>query len=87
MKLEFQHWPGNTEIMLVEQIGESEVVKDRFFTSATHFYENTEHGMYSGMVAADVFAALEHQLPAPNISGDWAEHHPAMQRYREKHRV
>lgn len=87
MRLEFIHWPGNTQIALIEDMGDWERVKDTFYTSATHFYENTDHGMYDGMNAAEAFAMLEASLPAPNVGGTWAEHHPAIQRYRERHPV
>ncbi len=84
-RIEFRHWPGNTEILLIERIGADELVKDRFYTSETHFYENTDHGMREGLRAAEAFAMLEVNSPAPNLKGAWAEHHPEMQRWRERH--
>ena len=83
MRLEFIHWPGNTEIALVDDDGST---KDRFYTSETHFYEDTDHGMHDGMRAAEAFAMLSKTLPAPRIEGAWAEHHPEMQRWRERHK-
>lgn len=85
MRLEFIHWPGNTEIALIEIIDGHDFVKDRFYTSATHFYENTDHGMREGLRAAEAFAMLEVNSPAPNLKGDWAEFNPYMQRWRERH--
>jgi hypothetical protein len=88
MRLEFRYWPSNTEIQLLEDMGDSDdtvSLIDSFYTSATHFYENTAHGMYDGMRAAEAFANLEEHLPPPNVAGAWAEHHDAMRRYRQKH--
>lgn len=86
MRLEFIHWPGNTEIALVEDLDGWIRVRDSFYTSDTHFYENTDHGMQEGMRAAEAFAWLGKTLPAPRITGAWAEHHPEMQRWRERHK-
>jgi hypothetical protein len=88
MRIEFIYWPGNTEIQLVEDFdldGWTQV-KDRFYTSATHFYENTDHGMQEGLRAAEAFAMLGKTQPAPRIEGDWAEFHPEMQRWRKRHK-
>ena len=82
MRIEFIYWPGNTQVALVDDL---DSVKDSFYTSSTHIYENTEHGMYDGMRAAEAFAMLSKTLPAPRIEGAWAEHHPEMQRWRERH--
>ena len=82
MRIEFIYWPGNTQVALVDDL---DSVKDSFYTSSTHIYENTEHGMYDGMRAAEAFAMLSKTLPAPRIEGAWAEFHPEMQRWRERH--
>lgn len=84
MRIEFHHWAANTEIMLIEKIGESEVVKDRFYTRVRQLGFGGI-GNSNEMDAKRMFALLEDFLPPPNIAGAWAEHHPAMQRYRAKH--
>ena len=90
MRLEFRYWPANTEIQLLEDMGDSDdtvSLIDSFYTSATHFYEDTSYGFRSGrvMIAEEAFENLERELPPPNVAGTWAEYHDAMRRYWAKH--
>ena len=84
MRIEFIYWPGNTQVALLDDL---DSVKDSFYTSDTHFYEDTSYGFSGGrvMIAKQAFDDLGRQLPPPNVSGAWAEHHPEMQRWRERH--
>lgn len=85
MRIEFIYWPGNTEVQLVEEIGEDVVndciVKDCFYTSAKHFAM-----VFQEYTAKQFFELIKDVLPPPSIGGEWAEFHPAMQRYRNKHK-
>lgn len=89
MKIEFKFWPGNTEIMLIDCQNDSdeiEAVVRSFYTSARHLEICSPRGNRDGLDAEEAFALLEDQLPPPHISGCWAEFHPAIQRYNEKHK-
>ncbi len=74
MKIEFSTLGEGTNIQvaLLEMLGETEVVKDRFYTDAHHLNLG---GGYC-VKAEDLFLRLEDILPPPIIGGEWGHLHP-----------
>lgn len=75
MRIEFSYWPGNTEVKLFETLGDCEVEKDSFYTSARET-NLTAYLSDEQAKVEDLFYVLEDLLPPPKIGGEWSEFHP-----------
>ena len=74
MKIEFSTIGDgtNVQVALLEDLGDIEVVKDRFYTKDHHLNLGGGYRWRS----EDTFFRLEDILQPPIIGGKWADHHP-----------
>lgn len=79
MRIEFRYWPANTEVVLIEDIGDWPRVKRSFYTSAKRMgvaSADTISGESGKFDAEFYFDFLEEMAPPPVLGGQFAHLHP-----------
>lgn len=77
MRIEFHYWPGNTEVLLIDDDVHEGFVADKFFTSArTMGVAGSPNGWLAAFDAKWFFELLEEVAPPPIIGGEFGHLHP-----------
>lgn len=77
VRIEFRYWPGNTEVVLIEDIGDWPRVKRSFYTSAKRMgVAETINGVSQAFDATFYFELLEEIAPLPILGGQFGHLHP-----------
>lgn len=88
MRVEFRYWPGNTEVCLIEDIGDWPRVKRSFYTATTQVA--VAGSPWTGKAApfnAEFYYDLLYEMaPLPIIGGQFSEFNPYWAEHPEQAR-
>jgi hypothetical protein len=76
MRIEFHYWPGNTQVLLIDDIGDWPRVRRDFYTASRQIGFARLIGVDTGFDAETVYRILEEILEPPIIPGPFGDFNP-----------